>query len=96
MAMVSINSISIEIIGATIIIIVAAVILYLAGSHQKLILRPLPKKSLLITGVSLLALVLYFLLQFMGSAISVFIVLTILMLVWSILPLIVVYFREER
>lgn len=85
-----------EIIGASFTVVVAAIMLYLSSPHQKLVLRELPQRTFFIVGLILIVVSLVLFVQFFGSATSVFIVLTVLMLLWSIPPLLIAYVRAKR
>ena len=86
----------IEIVTASLSIVGAAFLLYLASPNQKLFLRSLPHKSLGITGAICIVIALTALVQIAGSATSVFIVLTVLMLFWTVLPPLLVYFKDKQ
>lgn len=77
------------------VLTVAALALYLASPHQKLVQSPLPRCALAWTGVALLVVALAVLASIAGSATAVYIHLTILMLLWSVPPLALAWWRAQ-
>ena len=82
--------------GAAVAMIVAAAAFYLASPHQKLIGRTMPRRLLAGAGLVFSAAALVLLLQLAGPATSVFILLTGLMLLWTVPPLLIAYLRARR
>ncbi|TXS94400.1 hypothetical protein [Parahaliea aestuarii] len=76
-------------------LIAAALSLYLASPHQKLIARALPARVLASAGAVLIVASLYLLSRFFGTATSAFILLTALMLLWSLPPLAIACLRHR-
>ncbi|WP_116368159.1 hypothetical protein [Parahaliea mediterranea] len=76
-------------------LIAAALGLYLASPHQKLTTRTLPARTLALSGCALVGVSFYLLNRYFGSATSVFLLLTALMLLWSLPPLAVAYLRHR-
>ena len=74
----------------------AALLLYLASPHQKIFARDLPRKSLVGAGIVLLGVSLVLLMRRFGNATAVFNLLTLLMLLWTLLPLAVAYWRNSK
>ncbi|WP_250458663.1 hypothetical protein [Microbulbifer litoralis] len=73
-----------------------ALALYLASPNQRLLSRPLPRRPLAAAGGAMLAVSLYLLLQYSGAAAAVFILVTGAMLVWTVLPMAIAYWRHGR
>jgi len=71
----------------------AAITLYLASPNQLLVERPLPHRVLAVVGLMLLVVALLLCRQLAGSATAVFILLTLMMLLWSLGPPLIAYFR---
>lgn len=78
------------------VVVIAAMTLYLASPHQQLVLSALPRRVLAVTGVLALILALILINQFTGSATSVFILLTGLSLLWTLVPPLLSYIRAVR
>ncbi|TXS94033.1 hypothetical protein FV139_10500 [Parahaliea maris] len=74
----------------------AALCLYLASPHQKLVQRPLPGRALALTGIALGVSTLALLNSYFGPAIAVFILVTGLMLLWSLPPLAIAWLHHKR
>ena len=68
-----------------------ALVLYLGAPHQKLRRKPIPRNRSLAAGTALVALALLLFLRVAGPATAVFILLTLLMALWSVPPLAVAY-----
>ena len=77
-------------------IILSALMLYLASRHQKLLSKALPRKTLGTAGSVLALASLVLLRQVSGPAVSVFILMTGLMLLWTLVPLAIAYNRARR
>lgn len=75
---------------------VFSLLLYLGSSHQSLLVRPLSKSIFCCGSLLSLVVALGLLNLVFGPAISVYIFLTIVMLVWSLLPFAAAYFKKER
>ena len=82
--------------ASCVLVILAALTLYLACAHQKLVSSPLPRRLLLIVGILLVIVAEFLLLQFFGSATSIFMLLTTLMLFWTLSPIAFAYFHSQR
>ena len=72
----------------------SATLLYLASPNQPFRSRAVRPRTLALSGSIGLALGLVFILQWAGPATSVFIALTLAMLVWTILPLVAAVWRK--
>lgn len=82
--------------AAGILVIAGALLLYAAAPHQRLLSRARPRRMLLVGGGLSLSAALLLLLAIAGPATAVFILLTLAMLVWSIVPLAVAWWRRPR
>ncbi len=71
-------------------------LLYLASPNQKWRERPLAGRWVIWAGGVLLALSLILLWQVAGSASSVFILTTVLMAIWTLLPLAIAWLRSHK
>ena len=78
------------------LVLFASLALYLASPNQRLIDRSLPHRALGWSGRVLFGIGLVLVLQWAGSATSVFITLTAAMLLWSILPLAIAWRRSAK
>lgn len=78
------------------LVLLSSLTLYLASPNQRLTGRELPRRALGWSGLALFATGLALLLQWAGSATSVFIALTAAMLLWSVLPLAVAWRRGAQ
>jgi|GEM_PF-6832746 len=72
---------------AVVIGVVGAVFLYLAAPAQRLLKCSLSNRVCALSGTALLCLSLLFHLMIYGSGTAVFALLTLLMIVWSLLPI---------
>lgn len=88
--------ISLFLTAAAVLIVLGAGLLYLASPNQRLYAAALPLRLLALTGMLLLLVALLLLLQFSGSATSVFILLTGVMLMWTVPPMVIGYLRHKR
>ncbi|TLM77045.1 hypothetical protein ACONUD_08950 [Microbulbifer harenosus] len=82
--------------SAALLIALGAGLLYLASPNQRIFSSVLPARPLLWAGLLLLALALVLLLQYSGTATSVFILLTGVMFTWTIPPMVIAYLRHKR
>jgi len=71
-----------------------AIFLYAASPHQRLFDQAPSGQALTVAGALSILLALALALQQFGRATAVFYTMTILMLVWTLLPLVVVYVRR--
>ena len=76
-----------------VVVVVGATLLYLASPNQRLAKARLPGRLLAWTGIAALASVLALVLRWAGPVASVFIVVTLAMVAWTVLPLIVAWWR---
>lgn len=83
-------------IAAAVLILLGAGLLYLASPNQRLNVAALPSTLLAWAGLLLLLFALILLLQFSGSATSVFILLTGVMFVWTVPPMVIGYLQHKR
>lgn len=67
--------------------VIAALLLYLASPHQRLAARVWPAKLSVTASVVLAAFAGWMMARVTGPATAVFIVLTVLMLLWTLVPL---------
>jgi len=82
--------------GAGLSALLTALAGYLTSPHQQLLSNCWPaRRLLLIAGMGLMA-TLFCLMQVMGKATAVFLLLTVLMLLWSTVPLLIVYLKHHR
>tara|TARA_R110002072_G_scaffold31735_5_gene97571 strand:- start:57553 stop:57834 length:282 start_codon:yes stop_codon:yes gene_type:complete len=87
---------NIYIAGAVVAAGLIALLLYLASPHQKLMRQQPPVKAIYISCAILVILAFVMLDGVFGPAISVYFLLTVIMLVWSIIPISVGYFRKQQ
>jgi len=71
----------------------AAMLLYLAAPHQQMGRLPFPPRLAGWSGVALLIVGTALLLGWAGAATAIFIVLTLVMTIWSIVPVIIAWRR---
>lgn len=82
--------------GALVAAAAGAFLLYAASPHQQLFERRPSGRALAAAGVLGILLALALALQGFGQATAVFYTMTILMLVWTLLPLLVIYLGHTR
>ena len=78
------------------VVLAAATLLYLASPNQQLMERTMPRKALTWAGSAGLVAGLIFILQWAGAIASAFIVMTLAMLVWTIVPVAAAWRRSAR
>jgi len=83
-------------LGAVAASVAGTLLLYLATPHQKLTRRPLPKTPALVGGGAALVLALVLFLQLTGPATAVFVLMTAVMLLWSLPPVLFAWRRHRR
>jgi len=81
--------------SAVFLIISGSMLLYLASRNQKVTVRALPGRIFSLVGGLSLVTALVLLRQYSGSATSVFILMTGVMLVWTIPPMVIAYLRHN-
>lgn len=77
-------------------VMVAALLLYLASPNQRMLLRPLPRRTVGWTGTAFLVAAIAVLLASAGPATALFIAFTLAMSFWSVVPLAVAWWRRPR
>ncbi|MCW8125549.1 hypothetical protein [Microbulbifer halophilus] len=82
--------------SAGFLIALGSLALYLASPNQRLLSRPFPRRPLAIGGSVALVAALSLQLQYSGAAAAVFIVVTGAMLIWTLLPMAIAYWRHRR
>ncbi len=75
-------------------LLMAALFLYLSSPHQRLFNRELPRRRLAFEGLVLALALLYLLSRSFAPAISVFILFSGLMLLWTLPPLLIAWLRH--
>ena len=83
-------------LAAAFLMVSGAGLLYLASPNQKLVGRTVPCRLFSIVGLMSLVTALPLLLKYSGSGTSVFILITGVMLLWTILPMAIAYFRHKQ
>lgn len=83
------------ILAAALTMVVGAGLLYLSTRHQAALARPLGRPARW-TGALAVVASLLFLLSFMGSATAVFTWLTVLMVLWSLPPVVIRWLGYRR
>lgn len=78
------------------LVVVSALLLYLAAPHQQWGRLPFPPRVAGWSGLAALGCGLALLLRWAGTATACFIAMTLLMTVWSIVPAALAWRREER
>lgn len=86
---------SVEAVASGLCIIVGAALIYLATPHQKLARRVMAKPLLLTAGSMLVAIAAYLLMTIMGAATAIFTVIIVIMLLWSLPPLLIAWLRHR-
>ncbi|MDF7674204.1 hypothetical protein PT277_02225 [Acetobacteraceae bacterium ESL0709] len=69
---------------------------YLASSHQYLLKKPFPKRKALTGAVGFLILSLSFFLQSHSALTAVFMLTVLLMVLWSLGPLLIAFLQRRR
>lgn len=89
-------SASVFLIGASVLAVVGGMLCYLVSRNQLLLVRPPNARLCLLAGSVLVCGALVLLLQARSPATAVFMLLTLLMAVWSLLPLGLALVRNRK
>lgn len=81
---------------AGLLAVAGALLLYAAAPAQRLTAGPLPRRALALSGITALIAALALLLSLAGPATAVFILFTLAMTIWSIVPLAAAWRRRPR
>lgn len=84
-----------ELYAAVVLIAISATLFYLGSANQRLLSRALSAKLSAGAGTACGAVALVLLLGYSGPATAVYILLTGLMLLWTVVPLTIAYLRHR-